>query len=332
MTVLITGGTGFVGLNVAECLLARGEHVVLAALDHPPLSAQRAFAKLPGRFDSEICDVRDSLAFAALLRRHQVDRLFPFAAITPGPDREREIPERILEVNVVALVAQLRAARDVGVRRVVVPSSSAVYGESFYDTDVAVEETTPCRPTALYGISKCAAERSALRLARLWDLDITAARIGGVFGPWERDTGLRDMLSAHWQLARSARNGEVAILPSEIPAYSWIYARDAAAALVHLLDQSGMSGQVFNVCSGVAWGPVILRWCERLKAMFPGFSFRQAAHDEEANIRLVDSRSRAPMDITRIVATGWSPRFLPDDAYADYAEWIAGQAGAAEAT
>lgn len=322
MAVLISGGTGFVGLNVAELLLARGQHVVLAAMDRPPASAMCAFAKLPGRLDAEICDVLDGPAFAGLIRRHAVDRLFPLAAITAGPERERSVPERVLEVNLLGLVAQLRAARDAGIRRVVVPSSAGVYGESFYDTGPLVEDKTACRPVSLYGISKFAAERSALRLAQGWDMDIVAARIGAVFGPWERDTGLRDMLSAHWQLARSARDGKAAILPSEIPACSWIYARDAAAALVHLLDQPGLAGQVLNVFSGVAWGPVILRWCERLQDMFPRFSFRQAVGAEPSTIRLVDTRPRTVMDITRIAGTGWSPRFMPDEAYRDYAAWL----------
>jgi UDP-glucuronate 4-epimerase len=322
MAVLISGGTGFVGLNVAELLLARGEHVVLAAMDRPPASAVRAFAKLPGRLDAEICDVLDGPAFAGLIRRHAVDRLFPLAAITAGPERERSVPERVLEVNVLGLVAQLRAGRDAGIGRVVVPSSAGVYGESFYDAGPLVEDKTACQPTSLYGISKYAAERSALRLGKLWDMDVVAARIGAVFGPWERDTGVRDMLGAHWQLARCARNGGAAVLPSDIPACSWIYARDAAAALVHLLDRPGLTGQVFNVCSGVDWGPAILRWCERLRKTFPDFSFRQAVHPEQPDIRLVDTRPRTVMDITRIAATGWSPRFMPEDAYRDYAAWL----------
>src|SRR4051812_15554100 len=112
MAVLISGGTGFVGLNLAEALLARGEPGGVGALDEVPASARRAFAGLPGRLDAEICDVTDEAAFAALLKRHEVDRLFPFAAITSGPAREAAGPERIIEVNLLGFISQLRAARD----------------------------------------------------------------------------------------------------------------------------------------------------------------------------------------------------------------------------
>ena len=80
MAVLISGGTGFVGLNLAEALLSRGEHVVLAVLDPPPDAALARFARLPGRLDAERADVADTAGFTALLRRHAVDRLFPFAS------------------------------------------------------------------------------------------------------------------------------------------------------------------------------------------------------------------------------------------------------------
>jgi len=52
---------------------------------------------------------------------------------------------------------------------------------------------------SLHAISKFAAERVALRLRQLWQLDLVCARLGSVIGPWERDTGVRDTLSPHLQ-------------------------------------------------------------------------------------------------------------------------------------
>ena len=212
MAVLISGGTGFVGLNLAEALLSRGEHVVLAALDAPPASAAAHFATLPGRLETAVIDVTDTAAFKTLLQRHAVDRLFPFAAITSGPARESEEAEQVVSVNLLGFLGQLRAARDTGVRRVIIPSSAAVYGESVYSHAAMDETTTPCVPISLYGVTKYAVERSGLRLGALWGMNVIAARIGALFGPWERDTGLRDSLSPYWQVARIARAGGEAIL------------------------------------------------------------------------------------------------------------------------
>ncbi len=318
MSVLISGGTGFVGLNLAEALLARGEHVVVAALDDVPASAQRVFARLPGKLTAVRADVRDVAGFTELLRRYEVDRLFPFAAITSGPEREREMPERVVEVNLLGFMGQMRAARDAGVRRVIAPASASVYGESFYSHASLTEAETPCVPTGVYGVTKYAVERTALRLGDLWGIDVIAARIGAVFGPWERDTGLRDMIGPHWGLAKHARDGRTAVLPAEIPAFTWVYSRDVAAGLLHLLDMESPPHRVFNVCSGVPWGPVITQWADRL-----GGGWRQSADPAEVNVRFSELRARGAMSVARIGATGWAPRFLAEAAYADYAAWLA---------
>ncbi|MFM7346740.1 MAG: NAD-dependent epimerase/dehydratase family protein, partial [Tagaea sp.] len=62
MATLLIGGTGFVGLNVAEALLARGQTVILHALDAPPEAARAEFAKLPGRLIAAQGDARDTAA------------------------------------------------------------------------------------------------------------------------------------------------------------------------------------------------------------------------------------------------------------------------------
>ncbi len=328
MTVLISGGTGFVGLNVAEALLARGDSVVLYALDTLAEGARRALDALPGELVVETGDVRDATRFTAALRRHGVTRLLPFAAITSGPDRERDAPERVIETNLVGFVEQLRAAREAGVRRVIAPSSSAIYGESFYAGEPMDEARTPCVPIGLYGVTKYAVERSALRLGDLWGLDMRVARIGAVFGPWERDTGLRDFLSPHWQLARNAVAGREAVLPDRILDYPWVYARDVAAALLHLLDLPDAGPRVFNICSGLAWGARILDWARALANAYPGFRWRQSADPADVTIRFSESLPRARVSIARLQATGWRPHFMPELAYPDYLAWLRAHADA----
>jgi nucleoside-diphosphate-sugar epimerase len=331
MAVMVTGGTGFVGLNIVEALLARGETVVVVAVDDVPAAAAAAFARLPGRLTAVRADVTDASGLAGLMRAHAVDRLFPFAAITSGPAREAEMPERIIAVNLAGFIGQLRAARDAGVRRVIAPSSAAAYGESFHHHAWLNETETPPVPVGVYGVTKYGVERSALRLGALWGVDVIAARISSVFGPWERDTGLRDTLSTHWHLAHLAAAGREAVLPAEIPAHSWVYSRDIAAGLLHLLDMKDPPHRVFNVCSGMAWGKVVTRWAEALAQVHPGFRWRQSADPGEVNVPLPDTRPRGTMDIARIAATGWRPRFGPEAAYADYAAWLTAS-GASDAS
>lgn len=324
--VLVTGGAGFVGLNVTEALLARGDDVVVFGREALPEAAARAFAPLPGRLAVVQGDVRDSAALRAAFAAHAVDRVLPFAAITAGPARESAEPETVLDVNVMGVIATLRAAREAGgVRRVLLPSSSAVYGESAYAFPVLDEATTPCAPLSLYGVTKYAVERLGLRLASLWGLDAVAARIGAAFGPWERDTGLRDTLSPFLALLQAAKAGREAVLPAApLPAYDWIYARDLAAGLLRLLDADPPPHRVVNLGSGLDWAPRFPALCDVLAARFPGFRWRHAAPGEAPTIRLNDSRPRGVLATARAATFGWAPRHAPEAAMADYAAWAAG--------
>ncbi|MCX7685062.1 MAG: NAD(P)-dependent oxidoreductase [Acetobacteraceae bacterium] len=323
--VLITGGAGFVGLNVAEALLARGEEVVIFGREPLPEAAACAFAALPGRLAVLERDVREEAALRAAFAAHAVDRVLPFAAITAGPERESAEPEAVLDVNVKGVVATLRAARDSGgVRRVLLPSSSAVYGESAYTHPVLDEAGTPCVPASLYGVTKYAVERLGLRLAALWGLDAVAARIGAAFGPWERDSGVRDTLSPFLALMQAALMGRQAVLPpAPLPSYDWVYARDLAAGLLKLLDAELPPHRVVNLASGLDWAPHVPALCEALAARFPGFRWRHAAPGEAPTIRLNDSRPRGVLATARAAAFGWQARHTPDSAMADYASWAA---------
>src|SRR6185312_13495094 len=89
-------------------------------------------------------------------------------------------------------------------------------------------------PESMYGITKYAAERSCLRLATLWDLDVRIGRLAQVFGRWEHASGVRDRLSMPTEIARIARAGGEAVFPP-LGDTDYIYAPDVASALIALL-------------------------------------------------------------------------------------------------
>lgn len=323
MAILVTGGAGFVGLNLVEALLSRGEHVVIYGREALPPAAAAALAPLPGRLDLVQGDVLDSAALDAVFVRHKIHAMFPFAAITAGPRREAEQTATILEVNLIGAVNQLRAARDAGVGRIVFPSSISVYGESQRQPGLLREDTTPPVPISVYGITKYAGERLALRLRDLWGLDLVCARIGGVFGPWERDTGVRDLLTPHMHLAVAALRGEAAVLPADLLPRPWVYARDLARGLLLLLDAAQPRWPVYNISAGVEWGARILLWAETLARHYPAFRWRQSADPAEVTVQFHDDGPRAVEDIGRIREEfGYAPQFLPEAAYSDYLRWL----------
>jgi UDP-glucose 4-epimerase len=266
---LVTGGAGFIGLNLIEALLDIGSIVVSYSQGSIPEAFYKRIQSLSGRLISIEGDVRDYEKLFSVLKEHRIETMFPLAAVTADARREAHEPENLFSVNLGGMITQLRAARDSAVSCVVVPASGAIYGDSYVDRDVVDETSTPCEPRDLYGITKYAVERTALRLGHLWGLKVIVARIGGTFGPWERPTGVRDLITPFYYLARMAYRGQEAVLPMDFPNYCWVYSRDIANGLIHL---SGMpAGLVANVSSGVHWGSSLLDFAAELQLTVLGW-------------------------------------------------------------
>ena len=322
MALLVTGGAGFVGLNIVQALLDRDEDkvVLFDATDLPPGSA-RLLESNRNRLVIEKGSVLDSDRLEALFGRHKIERVIHGAAITSGPDREARDPGSVVDVNLRGTINVLQAARKHGVHRVVYIGSGAAYGEALYRMPRLFEET-PSLPTTLYSITKHAAERLCVRLKALWNLDVVCVRLGTVIGPWERDTGARDNFGTHSQLARLAVAGGQAVLtPREIQR-DWIYVRDVARGVMALAYAGRPRHAVYNLSSGMKWQQPIAAWCEALAIAYPAFGYRLAAQDEKANVWYTDS-DRGLMDIGRIAQDiDYRVEYPMHEAYADYLAWI----------
>ncbi|MDX2100976.1 MAG: NAD(P)-dependent oxidoreductase [Alphaproteobacteria bacterium] len=319
MSVLITGGTGFIGMNVAEALAAQGERVVLLSLEPPPPHAPAMAARLPGQIAAIQGDVRDQATVEALMAEADVDRVVHAAVVTAGPQRERRDPKQILDINLMGTLSVLEAAQRRPIRRVVLLSSVAVFGQAGFVSQ-PLDEEAPVRPDGLYSITKYAAERTGLRIKQLSGLDVVAARLGAVFGPWERDTGLRDTLSPPYQCLVHAIEGREAVLPRP-GLRDWVYARDVADGIVRLLNAPKLDHGVYHIGSGFRW--TLEDWCSRLARRYPGFAWRLSADPAEMTVDLFSTTDRAPLLIDRLVAeTGFRPRFDLDAAFADFMTWL----------
>ena len=315
--VLILGGAGFVGLNIAQALLARARAVVI--LDRAPLlpQARAAFDALPGRFEAVVGDVTDEAAIRAVMRQG-VDAVVLGAAITAGLAREAAEPEAILRVNLVSHVPVLAQARDAGVRRIVNLSSAAAYGAAAL-REAVLTETVAADPESLYALTKFASERATARLAALWGLDVVSVRLSAVFGPWEHPTGVRDTLSPHAQIAALARKGQPAIL-ARPGRRDWVYALDVAEAVLRVIDAPRLAHGLYNLSAPEPWP--VLDWGRRLALQHPGFVCRLADAGEASTVDLQAAADRAPLDVGRLSADlGWTARFGLVDSGDHFMAW-----------
>jgi UDP-glucose 4-epimerase len=221
MRIIVFGGTGFVGLNIAAALLARGHAVTLFDRAGLPAAAAREFAGDAERLTVIQGDITDRQAVEELITAGY-EAIILGAAITAGPERDAADPETVLRVNLVAQAPILMAARRSGVGRIINLSSAAAYGTSAF-RNLPLHEETCCDPVSLYAITKFASEKLAARLAELWQCEIISVRLSAVFGPWERANEVRDTPSPQTQILAAMERGQEAVLPRP-GVRDWIYA------------------------------------------------------------------------------------------------------------
>ena len=290
MAILLTGATGFVGRTIARTLLDRGEAVTLFAPEPPIVSIAGA--------QIATGDIRSSADLDRAFAAGSIDRVVHAAALTPDANGEAERPDVIVDVNIGGTVQLMQAARRAGVKRVLGLSSGAVYGYATGEDGWLHEDTTPCQPAALYGVTKWSAERIVHRLGALYGLETATVRLGACFGINEYATGVRPMLSPHWQAAEAARTGRECVLPRPMSA-DWIDVEEAAAAIADLLALPSLPSMTFN-CGGGAVTSVA-SWCEALMESVPGFAWR--IDPAASTVRYGMERERSPMDTSRLRAT-----------------------------
>ena len=318
MTVLVTGAGGFLGLNILDALDAAGlPHVALN--DRPlPSGVRTGQGCTP-----EIADVRDRAAMARILSRHGITVIIHAAAVTLAPGSTLTGVETAFDVNTVSTAILLEEARRAGVSRFVYPSSTAVYGAALYDS-APVDEATPPRPTSVYGYTKLASERLVAETAASFDITCVRARITALFGPYERETGTRDLMSLPFQIARAALSNTPIRLP-EAHRRDWTSARDVADALVRLATGTPPRHDLYNLGLGETWSPVIL--ARALSQLRPDWRFEVGATGDGLTFPDQPESIRQPLVSARFQGDCDFAFRTPQEACADYVAWLQTEGG-----
>lgn len=293
MRVLITGGTGFIGLSLAESLLAQGHSVRILAPEAPnALMHDPALARA-----TLICgDIRDPDALTLALK--DVQAVVHLAAITPDARQEVTDPARIVDVNVTGTANLMHAVALYAPRaRTLVVSSVAVYGTGTPLNQQWDEESDLPSPASLYGITKQAAEQVAGVLARINGTNLTIVRLGPVYGPWEHDSGVRPLLSPQAQALALALSGQEILLPRSLFA-DWLYSRDAGHVLTMLLLTERTMPALLNLGAGRVFS--VADWCKAAASYLPSLRWRLASPEEKANVHMTLHYDRAPLAIDRL--------------------------------
>jgi UDP-glucose 4-epimerase len=238
MRFLITGGAGFLGVALANHLVAIGHHV--RVLDD--LSAGD-----PSRLDGRVLFSRGDVRNVPVLWTHlqDVECVFHLAARV-AVSESILYPQEYNDVNVGGTVALLTAMRDVGVPRVVLASSATVYGEQLAQP---VHEGMAPNPGSPYAVTKIAAEHYLFTLGRLYGLQAVALRIFNAYGPGQRIPPAHAPVVPLF-LKRALGGGSLVLHGNGRQSRDFVYIDDAVRGLAAASLTDAAVGQIINIGSG----------------------------------------------------------------------------------
>ena len=238
--VLVTGGAGFIGSNLAHALLARGDDVRI--LDNFSTGNRANLAELD--VDVVEGELRSYERVHNAVRG--VETVYHLGALGSVP-RSVQDPLTSSAVNIEGTLNVLLAARDEGIRRVVFSSSSSIYGIS---NPLPLKESMPPDPISPYGVAKLAAERYCVSFSRVYDsLETVVLRYFNVFGPRQSPFSQYAAMVPLFITAIAA--GEpVTIFGDGEQSRDFTYVANVVDATIRAAEAPAANGRIFNVAAG----------------------------------------------------------------------------------
>lgn len=239
MRFLITGGAGFIGVALANYLVQQGHTVRvlddLSAGDHTRLDAAVHFTR---------GDVEDKPKVWRLLNR--IDCVYHLAARVSVPESIL-YPREYNKTNVSGTVSLMEAMRDAGIKRVVMASSGAVYGEQPLPK---VHEKLLPNPTSPYAVSKLAAEGYIHTIGSRWNIETVSLRIFNAYGPAQAVPPTHAPVIPQF-LRQILGDGSLVVFGDGQHVRDYLYVDDLVQALVSAATAENISRQTINIGTGL---------------------------------------------------------------------------------
>jgi UDP-glucose 4-epimerase len=310
MRILVTGGLGFVGINLVRDLALAFPEAALFAADRLPEdeSICHFFAPVKEQVRIESLDIRDREALDALVDKSQITHIIHAAAVTPDEDTEWHRSPDVVDINLVGAVNALRAAYQSDlIERFVFISSSGVYGRPEAG-DVALQtEDKNIQLDHLYGISKYSIELLTERYALYTGKPMTSLRLASMFGPMERNTGARTGMSTPRRLMSALQAGQPLKVFGPQIRRDWMHTSDVSLAIAQLFQVDSWAHAVYNAGAGeaMAFGDLVAAFEKHGLSV----EWMQAAADAE--LAMQADNGRQALDISRLREDiGYQPKTI----------------------
>ncbi len=312
-TVLVTGADGFIGSHLTEELVRSGERVK-AFCFYNSFNSCGWIDSLPAEIRSEIeifmGDIRDPNGVRTAMEGQE--RVFHLAALIAIPFSYHS-PDSYVDTNIKGTLNVLQAARALGTQRLMVTSTSEVYGTAQY---VPIDEKHPYQGQSPYSATKIGADRLAESFYRCFDVPLTIVRPFNTYGPRQSaraviPTIITQLLAGYEEIR----------LGSLTPTRDFNYVKDTAAGFMAIADCGAAIGQELNIATGreVSIGDLAHELIRQINpaARIVCEERRKRPGKSEVERLLGDSsRLRA--------LTGWKPAYTFEQGLAATIEWLRG--------
>ena len=305
----VTGADGFIGSHLVEALLDKG-YRVRAMVQYNSFGS---WGWLEGRQPSGMLeivagDVRDPDFCRTFCRG--ADVVFHLAALIAIP-YSYEAPDSYVDTNIRGTLNILQAARDAACSRVVVTSTSEVYGSALH---VPIKENHPRQPQSPYSATKIAADAMAKSFYNAFDMPVVIARPFNTYGP--RQSARAFIPTVISQIAAGATRIRLGDLR---PTRDFNYVTDTAAGFIALAEATGIEGMEINIATGTE--------------ISMGDTAAEIARLMNADIEIEEDPQRlrpANSEVTRLCGdsslirrlTGWEPAVSFSDGLKRTIDWL----------
>ena len=317
MATLVTGGTGFVGVNIVKTLAQQGHEVVSLDLVAPDTLVKRYVEPWAERVSFIQGDILSKGDLELAAAQHNIDKIV-HAAVFTGITREVETQRSrsIVDINWEGTANLLELARGLSLERFMYVSSGSVYGPR--EPDEVLPEDTVLNPRTLYAVTKYASELLTRRYGELHGFQTVSLRLSSPYGPMERVTGHRVVMSVLYEWTGNIVRGEPIVVGDRSAGRSYTYVADSAAAICAILDASSLSYDVYNIAVG-DW-ITLDQMIKALQGLRPSV---QVVDDPTREHTIFASGGpRGPMDATRLREDlGFTPSFDIAAGLKDYLRW-----------
>lgn len=244
MTIIVTGGAGFIGSNFIYHMMKEHPDYRIICLDKLTYAGNLStlapiMDKANFRFVKE--DICNREAVYDLFQQEKPDIVVNFAAES-HVDRSIDNPEIFLQTNIIGTSVLMDACRKYGITRYHQVSTDEVYGDLPLDRpDLFFTEETPIHTSSPYSSSKAAADLLAMAYKRTYELPVTISRCSNNYGPYHFPEKLIPLMIIN------ALNGKpLPVYGEGLNVRDWLYVEDHCKA-IDLVIQKGKVGEVYNI-------------------------------------------------------------------------------------